>query len=79
MSMSNSLSDAFYTASGIHADSLTMEIRLLVGGIAILSTLLVLVGLIQLLDTNSVADKVVFLICLFGLMFALMMIFIYIA
>jgi len=70
---------AFLAASGIHADKLTFAIRLLVGGTAILCAVLILIGLMHLLDSNSSWDKMLFIICLLGLSFVMMMIFIYIA
>ncbi len=70
---------AFYAASGIHTGSLMFCIQLLVGGSAILTSLMILAGLMRLLETNQVWDKVVFLMCLMGLAFTLMLIFIYLA
>ena len=69
----------FYAASGIHASSLMFCIQLLVGGVAILASLMILAGLMRLLETNQVWDKIVFLMCLMGLAFTLMLIFIYLA
>ena len=79
MSMSDAQVQAFYAASGVHVTSLTFCIQLLIGGIAILTSLMILAGLMRLLETNQVWDKVVFLMCLMGLSFVLMLIFIYLA
>ena len=79
MSMSSAQQAAFYAASGIHTSSLTLLTRLAVGGVAILCCVLVLIGLMRLLDTNTAYDKAVFLMSIFGMSFVLMMIFIYIA
>lgn len=77
--MTGAQEQAFNAAAGFHASSLTLLVRLGVGGVAILCAVLVLIGLIRLLDTNSAWDKAVFLICIMGLAFSLMMIFIYLA
>lgn len=71
--------DAFYAGSGVPAHALSFDIRLMVGGVAILCALLILVGLMHLLNSNSAWDKLIFSISLFGLTFILMMVFMYIA
>lgn len=70
---------AFSAAAGISSNVLTFWIRLLVGGVAIICTLLVLIGLIHYLNSNSGWDKNIFITSLFGLAFVLMMIFIFVA
>lgn len=77
--MTDAQEQAFLAAAGFHTSSLMLLARLSVGGIAILCAVLVLIGLIHLLDSNSAWDKAVFLICTSGLSFVLMMIFIYLA
>jgi hypothetical protein len=71
--------DAFYNASGIHANGLSFDIRLFVGGVAIILSVLILVGLVHHLNSDSASDKSMFGLGIFGLMFTLSMIFIYIA
>lgn len=77
--MSPTQKAAFAAASGIQPSALSFDIRLFVGGIALIFSLLVLAGLMHLLNSNSAWDKTIFGISIFGLAFTLMMIFIYIA
>lgn len=69
----------FTQAAGMAPSQLTFYIRLAVGGFAILIGILILVGLMRYLDTDSALDKTVFVLSLFGLVFSLMLIFMYIA
>jgi len=71
--------EAFYAASGLHASGLSFDVRLFVGGIALIIAVLILAGLMHLLDSQSPWDKFVFVLSIFGLSFALMLIFIYVA
>jgi hypothetical protein len=71
--------EAFYQASGFTTSGLTFDIRLLVGGIAIICSILILIGLVHLLNSNSPWDKNIFFLSLFALAFSLMLIFVYIA
>lgn len=77
--MTSQQEEAFYAASGFHASSISTEIRLLVGVIAIIVALLVLAGLMHLLDSASPWDKFIFMLSIFGLSFVLMLIFIYLS
>jgi hypothetical protein len=70
---------AFLAASGISTTMLTFWIRLLVGGVAIICALLILIGLIHYLNSNSGWDKNIFIISLFSLAFVLTMIFVFVA
>lgn len=70
---------AFNSASGFHAAALSFDLKLLVGGVALICAVLILVGLMHLLNSNSAWDKSVFLLSLFGLSFVLMLLFMYIA
>lgn len=70
---------AFTQAAGFSADTLTFVIRLAVGGFAIVAAVMILMGLMHYLNTASGYDKVVFVMCLFTLMFVLTLIFAYAA
>ncbi len=70
---------AFFSASGIHSGTLVFWIRLLVGGFAIIGAVLILIGLLHYLDSNSSWDKNTFILSLFALAFVLMMIFTFVA
>ena len=77
--MTSAQTAAFYAGSHMSAKGLSFDIRLMVGGIALLCAVFILSGLMHLLDSNAAWDKTIFVLCLFGLTFILMMIFIYIA
>ncbi|HEX4044062.1 MAG TPA: hypothetical protein VHZ76_00160 [Gammaproteobacteria bacterium] len=77
--MSPKQQDAFYAASGLHANGLNFDVRLFVGGITLIIAVLILAGLMHLLDSGSPWDKMVFFLSVFGLSFVLMLIFIYVA
>lgn len=70
---------AFYDAAGFHASSISFDIKLFVGGIAIICSVFIIVGLMHLLNTNISWDKMIFLISIFALSFILMLIFTYCA
>jgi hypothetical protein len=70
---------AFYDGSGLHASGMIFDIRMLVGGVALICCLIILVGLMHYINSNSGWDKSVFLLSIFMLCFILMVIFIYIA
>lgn len=70
---------AFFAASGVHADGLSFDIRLFVGGIALIISVLLIAGLTHLLNSDRPNEKQQFLFGIFGLAFTLMMIFVYIA
>jgi hypothetical protein len=77
--MSPTQEETFNAASGFHAASLSFDIKLLVGGVVLVSALFILGGLMQLLNSNSAWDKHVFLISLLGLSFVVMLLFLFIA
>lgn len=70
---------AFTAASGFSASSLSFDIKLLVGGITLIGSLIILSGLMQLLNSNSAWDKNLFILSLLGLSFVVMLIFMTIA
>lgn len=77
--MSPEQQQAFLDAAGFHVDSINFDIKLFVGGIALICTLFILVGLMHLLNTNTPWDKMTFLLSIFALSFVLMLIFTYCA
>jgi hypothetical protein len=70
---------AFYDAAGFHASHITFDIKLFVGGLAIISALFMLTGLMHLLNTNAPWDRMMFMLNIFMLSFVLMLIFSYCA
>lgn len=70
---------AFYNAAGFQASNITFDVRLLVGGLTIICVLLILVGLVHSLSSNSSLDYATFIGSLFALGFIVMMMLIYIA
>lgn len=70
---------AFYDGSGLHAKGMVFDIRMLVGGAALICCLIILVGLMHYINSNSSWDKSVFLLSTFVLCLVVMLIFIYIA
>ena len=70
---------AFYQAAGFQASSITWDVRLLVGGLTIVCALLILVGLVHSLSSNSSIDYITFIASVFALGFIIMMMLIYIA
>ena len=77
--MTPSQRDAFYAASGMHASGTTFDIRLIAGGILLICSLVILVGLMHYLNSTSLFDKNTFLVSVFVLAFILMLGFMYIA
>jgi len=72
-------SSAFASASGFQPSALTFDMKLMVGGVAIIVSLLILAGLMHLLDSHSSWDKTLFVLSVCTLSFVLMLIFIYVA
>ncbi len=70
---------AFYDAAGFHSSSLTFDLKLFVGGSALICAVLILTGLMHLLNSNGPWDKMIFVMSIFALSFILMMIFAYVA
>jgi hypothetical protein len=70
---------AFYDAAGFHASSLGFDLKLFVGGTALIGAIFILTGLMHLLNSNGPWDKMIFMISVFALSFILMMIFAYVA
>ena len=70
---------AFFNASGVHAEGLSFDIRLFVGGIALIMSVVLIAGLTHLLNSDRPNEKQQFLFGILGLAFTLMMIFVYIA
>jgi hypothetical protein len=77
--MTPAQAQAFQDAAGFAASGLRFEIRLMVGGLALVCALFILVGLMHLLNSNEPWDKMMFLLSIFGLSFILMLIFTYCA
>ena len=75
--MNSTQEEAFNAASGFHAVALSFDIKLLVGGVTLVCAVLILVGLMHLLNSNSAWDKTLFMLSLFSLSFVVMLIFIY--
>lgn len=70
---------SFQDAAGFTASLFSGEIKLFVGGIALVCALFILVGLMHLLNSSDAYDKVIFLVSIFALSFILMLIFTYCA
>jgi hypothetical protein len=73
--MTSSQQQAFYDASGFHAAHLSFDIKLFVGGVALVCSIFILTGLMHLLNSNSPWDRVIFMVSIFALSFVLMLIF----
>lgn len=77
--MTPTQAQAFQEGAGFAAQSLSFEIKLLVGSFALVCALFILAGLMHLLNSNQPWDKMMFLLSIFGLSFVLMLIFTYCA
>jgi len=70
---------AFLDAAGFHAGGICFDIKLFVGGISVVCSVFILMGLMHLLNTNSAWDRMIFLISIMMLSFILMLILTYCA
>lgn len=77
--MTPAQAQSFQDGAGFAASSLSFEIKLMVGGIALVCALFILVGLMHLLNSNAAWDKIMFMLSVFALSFILMLIFTYCA
>jgi hypothetical protein len=77
--MTPAQAQAFQDAAGFAASSLSFQVKLMVGGLAIVCALFILAGLMHLLNSNEPWDKMMFMLSVFGLSFILMLIFTYCA